>query len=185
MASRPARSSTNCRAVRPDRLERRSAQRRAASFTSSGGVRRSASLRVVVDDREIGALVETVEAEYESEAIGKCQFFVDRFAELELSSFVEAHRLVVRRSLGEQVSPVARRDDANVLRWGDEAPLEGRLQFSVLRLAALERKVVAEQDEAVGRFCPVRPTPREGERDRTCGPRRSAAPASRSDSADP
>ena len=95
-ARRPARSSTNCFATRPERLERSSAKRSASRVQlARAAVAMPALRRVALDDAQIGRLVEAVEAEHETEAVGERELLLERLAEVQLARLVEPRLAVV------------------------------------------------------------------------------------------
>src|SRR5262245_56488050 len=136
-----------CAAARAAGAPERPAQRLGLQLVP-GGLEPGAR-RVVLHHLEIGVLIERVEADHESEAIGERELLVDGLAHLEVAGGVETDLGVVRDALLDQVPPIARGDDADVLSGGRETALERRLELAIARIARIEREIVAEDQEAL------------------------------------
>ena len=75
----------------------------------SGRCAHASLLRIVVDDLEIGVLIESVETEHQSKAIGKRQLLVDRLSELDLAVLIEPNEAIVSGTFRQEVPTVATR----------------------------------------------------------------------------
>ena len=74
-------------------------------------------VRVAIDDAQVGRLVEAVEAEHQTEAVGERELLLERLADVQLAvARRDAHGAVVGDALRQQVAAVAGRDDAHVAR---------------------------------------------------------------------
>ena len=102
-------------------------------------------LRVALDHREIVVLAAMVEAEPQAEAVGQRHFLLDRLARID-----GARALVLHHLARHQVAAVRGGVEEHVGGAALDAALERRLQRLVGRVAGVERKVVAEDDEPKG-----------------------------------
>jgi hypothetical protein len=101
----------------------------------------------VLDDPEVGGLVEAVEAQHQAEAVGESELLLQRLAQTQLPVGVHSRLGLLGALLGEQMTAVAGGDDADVRRRRLDAAFEGRLQLTVAALACAEGEVVEEQED--------------------------------------
>src|SRR5262249_44809750 len=95
---------------------------------------------------EVFVLAAAMEPEPESKAIGQRHFLLDRLARID-----RGRGLVLHHVARHQVAPVRGGIEHDVVRPAFDAALKYRLERLVARVLGLEREVVAEQDETIGR----------------------------------
>ncbi len=103
-------------------------------------------LGVAAHHGEIVVLAAIVEAEPQAEAVGQRHLLLDRFARID-----RGRALVLHHVARHQVAAVRGGVEQHVGGPPLDAAFERRLQRFVGRVAAVEGKVVAEDDEAVRR----------------------------------
>ena len=116
----------------------------------------------MLDDGEVGRLIEIVEPQHQAEAIGKRQFLLEGLAQVQLPVFVQPALPVLRHGFGDQMPAVAGRHDADVFRTSFQTSIECCLELAIARFARRKRKIVAkDQKEEILPLVQSRKNPRE------------------------
>src|SRR5271154_3278456 len=104
-------------------------------------------LGVAHDHGEIIVLAAMVEAEPEAKPVGERHLLLDRFARIDGASALVFHHLARHK-----VAPVRGRIEEDVGRPAFDAALECGFKRLIRGVAGVEREIVAEDDEPVGRL---------------------------------
>ena len=101
---------------------------------------------VTVDHGEVIVLAAMVEAEPEAEPVGERHLLLDRLARIDGASALVLHHVA-----RQKVAPVRGRVEEHVPRAPFDPALERRFERLVGRVAGVERKIVAKDDEPISR----------------------------------
>ena len=104
-------------------------------------------LGVAMNHREIVVLTAMVEAEPEAKPVGQRHFLLDRFAGID-----SARALVIHHVARHEMAAIRGRIEEHIGRAPFDAAFERRFQRLIGRVAGVERKVVAEDNEPKGRL---------------------------------
>ena len=167
------------RAVRPLRVPRSSAKRSTPASSSSRGSRavEAELARVVVDDAQIGLLVEGEERQQQPEAVRERDLLLGGLAGVEEAVGVEHRLAVLRRSArGSGGAGSRSRPRARCAGRASSPPSSSALSALPARVALLEGEVVAEQREALLAARAARPELGQLEQRPRAAPRPAGSP---------